>query len=155
MLSDEVVRRIARQLHERYLELNGEAAGPSAVAWDELSDETRDSNLSHAAHIETKLHAIGAEVVLQEAADEQFAFSSSEVEELAIMEHERWMADRLEHGYQRGAERTDSTHPDLVPWESLSAEARQKDIDFVVYVPKLLADCGFGIRRTEEVPPAR
>ncbi len=131
-----------------YLELNGEAAGPSAVDWHELSDETRNSNLSHVAHTETKLQAIGAEVVLLEAADSQFAFSRSEVEELAIMEHERWMVNRLEHGYERGAERTDSTHPDLVPWQNLSIEAKQKDIDFVVYFPKLLADCGFGISRT-------
>ncbi|MEM9656376.1 MAG: RyR domain-containing protein [Actinomycetota bacterium] len=155
MFSDEVVLRIARRLHERYLELNGKTVGPSAVAWDALSDETRDSNLSHAAHIETKLHAIGAEVVPRDAADEQFAFTGAEVEQLAIMEHERWMANRLEHGYERGANRTDSTHPDLVAWERLSAEARKKDIDFVVYIPKLLADCGFGIRRTEGAPPAR
>lgn len=147
MLTDQQLLQIARMLHDRYLALYGLEGGPSAVAWEELPEETRDSNLSHAAHIETKLRAIGAEVVEGEAADQQFEFSKAELEELAVMEHERWMTNRSAHGYVRADPRTELTHPDLVPWDDLSNDARQKDIDFVLFIPAVLRSCGLGIRR--------
>ena len=61
--------------------------------------------------------------------------------QLAEMEHNRWMAERLLAGwrYAPGTKNLDTkTSPSLVPWEQLPAIEQDKDRDTIRNIPTLL-----------------
>jgi hypothetical protein len=51
------------------------------------------------------------------------------MEILTKIEHRRWIAERIAHGWRYGPMRDDRQmlHPDMVPYESLSNAAKEKD----------------------------
>jgi hypothetical protein len=56
-----------------------------------------------ADHIATKLEAVRCHIVPLTALEgDAFAFAPAEVEQLAEMEHERWVAERRAQGWTRG-----------------------------------------------------
>jgi hypothetical protein len=73
----------------------------------------------------------------------RFEFDDEEVQLLARLEHDRWVGDRMALGYAHGPGRRGRMHPDLVPWEELTDEARAKDVATVRGIPALLDSVGF------------
>ena len=117
-----------------------------------LPNETyRRSNRDLAFDIGAKLRRV--DCAIEPMADWDapvFVFSFDELELLARLEHERWSADRRRDGWVYGPERTaeKKLHPDLVPWEQLSEDVRDKDREAVRLIPGLLATyAGFSIVR--------
>jgi hypothetical protein len=118
--------------------------------WDTLDESYKQSNRHQADHIGTKLRAIQCGLKPWIAHSEQdFSFTESEIEIMARLEHERWMKEKQAQGWQYGKTRNDEEkiHPDLVPWESLSEEAKKKNKESVEQIPHLLARAGFQIYR--------
>jgi RyR domain-containing protein len=74
---------------------------------------------------------------------------------LARLEHERWMRERRAHGFFHARHRLGRGHPDLVPWEQLSDEAREKTMQSIRDLPRLLARAGFEILRLGSAPRRR
>ena len=164
--STQVTERLARAfhgtyagaIHEAYVEAaldKGEAPGsrPSLRPWEELPEEFRESNRAQARHVGEKLAAIGCLMVPIFDPALTFAFDDDEVQLLARLEHERWMAERTALGYVYGPLREGRFHPDLAPWEELSDEARAKDLEAVRSIPAMLAGEGFQVLRVA-VPDA-
>jgi hypothetical protein len=118
--------------------------------WEELPDDLRQANLAQAAHIGTKLDAIDCVVVPESGTAPDFAFSEAEIELLAEMEHRRWAQERQAQGYVYGPNREGKQHPDLVDWQYLSENARDKDRDAIRELPGILRQAGFQILR---LPP--
>ena len=148
----QVTERFARAIHESYVAeclANGEAplSRPALRPWDELPEELRESNRDQALHTAEKLAVIGC--VMVPAFDESSAFQyfEDEVLLLAHMEHERWMHERKRGNSVYGPRREGPFHPDLVPWDRLSAEARQKDVNAVRDIPQVLAEAGYQVIR--------
>lgn len=69
---------------------------------------------------------------------------------MAKVEHRRWMADRIERGWRFGQTRDDRLmfHPDLVPYEALSDNGREKDRNAVRTLAHLFEKQGFAIVRS-------
>jgi voltage-gated potassium channel Kch len=155
LLLDSTNEILARAHHEDFLrhELaagHTAATNSSIVPWDELPEEKRESSRQAVDHIPVKLHAVGCDVEPMTDWDaELFEFTPAEIETLAEMEHERWMAERTRGGYTYGPIRDDvaHTHPDLLPWGSLSEEAKDKDRTFIRGLPAYLAGVGFQVIR--------
>lgn len=152
-LSERITDSLARAVHRRYLRdqlaLGQNPRGnPSLVDWDDLPDTLRDANRASAGDIERKLAMVGCRMEPSLEAV-PFAFEPEEVERLAIAEHERWMAERHEDGWRRGAQRDNQRklHPDLRPWAELGEVERQKDRNVVLALPEILADAGYRIVR--------
>jgi hypothetical protein len=147
--------QLARAIHQAYLD-NCRARGDSPSVnksmrpWEELPDDIKQANLAQAAHLSTKLDAIDCTVIPESAALPGFAFTSAEIELLAHMEHDRWMAERHAQGYTYGPDRVGKQHPDLVDWQYLSESAGEKDRDAVRELPAILRQAGFQILR---LPP--
>lgn len=75
--------------------------------------------------------------------------SAEDTERMAELEHERWMAERLDDGWTYGPIRNNDelVHPDLVPWLELPEERREIDRQFVAERPAMLARVGIQIYR--------
>lgn len=146
---------VARAIHEGYREDQAgrkPAGDPAMAEWDALPSHLQESNRRQAEHIFAKLRAIGCTV--HEVADreiELIAFTAEEIERMAEIEHDRWVAERLEDGWTPGAERDvlKKVSPYLVSWEELPEDAREWDREAVRRIPELLAAVGLEVRRRQ------
>ena len=147
---------IARAIHEDYVRHQREARqttilNPSLVEWDDLPEDLKESNRHQAAHIETKMKAIGCGIrpmTNWEAAS--FTFKPEEIEQLAKLEHERWCAERRRQGWSYTPGPKDihkNISPHLISWDELPEEIREHDRNMVRGLPSFLAQAGFHIYR--------
>jgi hypothetical protein len=143
---------LARAIHQTYLDeqrASGATAAtnPSMVPWEQLSDSLKESNRDQAAHIGTKLAAIGCGIApLTDWDADKITFTNAEVELLAEMEHDRWVNQRRADGWTPGpkdiaAKKT----PYLVPWNELSDEVKEWDRQAVRGIPAFLARAGYEV----------
>jgi hypothetical protein len=150
---------IARAFHEDYVQAElakglTRDTNPSLLPWEELNEDMKDSNRSEAKHTLAKLNAIGCNIAMTGALDDQlFEFVPEEIELMAKMEHERYVKERLARGWRYGPIRDTrrKTNPTLIPWEQLSEEEKEKDRISVRNIPKLLSMVGFQIYRFRKV----
>lgn len=146
---------LAQAMHEDYLRhelAKGRQLGsrPAMRRWDDLPDDFKEANRAQADCLAERLSAFGYRIApLTDWEAERFEFSAEEIEGMSRMEHERWCAERHRQGWKHGADRDDDRklHPDLVPWEGLSEEAREKDRVMVRDLPAFLAKAGFQVER--------
>jgi hypothetical protein len=155
-MEDDLAEWLARTCHQRYLtDQFAQGATPSEspalVPWEQLAEEYRAANRDQAADVGRKLAAIGCVLCLRQAGGPGFEFRSGEVDRLAELEHGRWMAERLRHGWALGPVRDEARrlHPALVSWSELPEAQREKDRQVVRGLPSMLADAGLAIVRAE------
>lgn len=128
----------ARKAHAAYIQQRKEAgkydpADESMRDWNELPARTRDENRNQVANTQHKLAALRAAGFELVPASEPVPADALPVEPvieaLAELEHNRWMADKLLHGF-RYAPVTDKParqHSLLVPYAALAEEAKEQD----------------------------
>jgi hypothetical protein len=160
LLGETRSEKLAKAIHAEYLMdqiRRGETpeGNPAMVPWDDLPEDLKESNRRQADHDRVKLRTIGC-VADPPAADgrEPAGFLDEEVERMAVMEHDRWVAERRFEGwtYAEGDKSIElKTTPYLVPWGELSEEVRGYDRNTVEALPKRFAEAGLVIyRRTED-----
>jgi hypothetical protein len=134
------LRAMAKVVQDRF---NVTVGGQDA--FDDLSPGFQASNIDVAAHAAVKIDAIGyrARPTRRDEAAAILTPSREQVEMLARMEHNRWIAERLASGWRFGDKQLekvgDTTHENrrrrsLVPWEQLIAmqpREVEKDTDQV------------------------
>jgi voltage-gated potassium channel Kch len=138
---------LARALHRTYLNAHPDRApeaDPVRRPWAQLPETLRESNRDHAAHIGIKLAAVGRSIgPLTDWDAAGRPFTDDEVEVMARLEHDRWVAERRRGGWRPGPRDPQRrTTPYLVPWEELAEEIREYDRLFVRQLPRLLASVG-------------
>lgn len=149
---------LAQAIHQGYVQ-DQLAAGktvvdnPSMRAWHRLSDHLKNSNRKQADHIDVKLKMIGCE--LQAKPDgfiSVLEFTESEIERLALVEHQRWLDQQRISGWTWGEQKDEvrRTNPNIVAWEELTEEVRCYNHDCIRRIPKVLARADFEILRTDE-----
>ena len=146
---------LARAIHEDYVRSEQEKGStpqtnPSMVPWEELPESLRESNRAQAEHIRVILQAIGCDIAITNDWDVQpFLFSPEEVDLMAKMEHERFVEERLRDGFKYGPVKDlkRKTNPNLVSWDELPNEEKNKDRNSVRKLPALLARARFQIYR--------
>ena len=132
----------------------------------------RSANLGVAAHTIIKLAHLGYRLQPGQGDGHRLEISEGELEVLARMEHNRWMAQKLLEGLSPGvgspdgfwdasltdraemlgAMARDSRRATLVPWgEQLDPRDRLKDLVQVQALPAILARAGFELVRPGEV----
>lgn len=157
LIGDDLVERLARVIHESYVvarRRHGE--GPvddrAMVPWERLPETLRRENRAQAEDIGRKLRELGCTLSPRVGPDTEYALADSDIERLAVLEHERWLADRVAAGWRYADDRDDDRrlHPALVGWETLRADMRERNHDAIRDLPAILADAGFRIVRVRQ-----
>jgi glycine/D-amino acid oxidase-like deaminating enzyme len=159
LLRSGVNEQIAQANHAQYLRTQ-RALGdtlqdnPTLVEWDELPESLKQSNRLFADGVGAKLAAAGAHLVPASLTPRHhFEFRPDELEEMAKLEHDRWVSDLRGQGWRRTEGEKDperKLHPLLRPWEELSEAERDKDRMAVRELPDMLLRAGFEIYRGDE-----
>ncbi|WP_231987404.1 NAD-binding protein [Mycobacterium sp. E2238] len=141
---------IAHAIHRRWC-AEQLASGKPAPPWSELDESRKDSSRAQARHIAVKLRSVGCDLApLRDWDASEFAFSTDEVETLAVAEHDRWMAERLADGWSLGEKDIENKRtPYLVAFSDLPDDVADYDRVFVREIPALLASAGLQIIRTQ------
>jgi len=156
---------LARELHEAYLKGLDEqqiADGGDLVlaAWDDLQEDSKEKNRKQADRIALILDKHDyriAPLTDWKMADTIFSAKddAEKVEAMARMEHEMWCQEMLADDWQHGSIRSKKhkTNPALVSWETLRGDGTKnsdefnKNIKFILDLPKVLARAGFQIEQ--------
>jgi hypothetical protein len=153
ILFERMVEPLAQAIHDEYLEHVKPGPGsqnpPMAIPWNNLPEEFKESNRNQAREIRKKLRAVNCGIMTKSMKVDRkvSAFTDTQVELLAKMEHDRWMKEKQQNKWVLGKKRDNNKkeHPDLKPWEMLSEKAKDKDRNAVRIIPKLLQEAEFGI----------
>ncbi|TFH54037.1 MAG: hypothetical protein E4G89_00565 [Methanothrix sp.] len=104
---------------------------PAHKPWDILPEGIRESNRLAADHLAIKLRAIGYRIDIPEKSGAVESFSDTG-NTLAMMEHERWCAERWLEGWRLGTrDDTGKVHNDLKSWDELTDGEKYIDQNFV------------------------
>ena len=120
--------------------------------FDQLSSHLKLANIRQARSIPRKLNMIGCELAaLSDKREAITKFSEEEVLDLAIYEHDEWCEEKIGQGWTYGEVRDDDNliHDCLVPWDDLTPEVQQYDIDPVENIPNLVDKIGLKIVRSK------
>jgi hypothetical protein len=152
--------KFAIDIHNAYVELikeknatqpdlsvdNGNKEIPEELKpWDELPEDFRESNRQQAVHMYFKLRACGFEIA--DIEDERPAiegFENSLFDALAMMEHDRWVAERKVNNWKFGdpSVKANRINKNITDWDKLEPHIQQYDYDSVARIPKLLKKVG-------------
>jgi hypothetical protein len=146
--------RIAIAIHDRWRQ-DQLAQSKDAPTWRELDESRKESNRAQARDIPAKLQSIGCAIApLRDWGTPDFAFSAEELEILAVAEHKRWIAERLESGWRLGDKDVAKKFtPYLIPFDKLTKEIADYDRDAVLEIPAALALIDLRVARRQPAEP--
>ena len=164
------VEKIAIQTHNQYVETTrrqhdemiarGEEPDEAFMkkynelcSFEELTPQLKIANIRQARSIPGKLDLIGCEIATEDDEREAISeFTEDEVLDLAIREHDEWCKEKEGTGWIYGEEKDleNLVTPYLVPWEDLTPEIQQYDIDPVLNIPNLMKSLGLKVVRTKQ-----
>jgi hypothetical protein len=122
----------------------------SLLPYSKLPEEEKEQNRFNVRDIANKLARGGYLMRPARSHEQPFNFPEDALDALSKMEHERWINEKLNAGWQF-AEKTDKAkklHQALVPWEKLPKNEKDKDREMVRGIPMILARAGFAIEKT-------
>ena len=141
-------KELAKISHEMYLEAEL-AKTPNkdlqaVTHWEDLSETYKKSNIAQIQFHVERFKDFNVGIRQKSYDNNQFAFMDEDLLKLAIAEHERWCKERIADGWVYGEKRDNEKkrHPSLIPWEELSQEEKQKDVDVIQRIPTLFDRIG-------------
>ena len=138
---------LAKAIHEDYCEkARGYGDTPETnsalVPWENLPPGLQSANLAQADDLPYKLRSLGYEIVEAGGVPAtEIRLDPALVEPLSVLEHDRWMAEKIRSGWTYAPVRDNAKfhHPLLVPYDDLPEREKVKDRDTVRNIPNLLA----------------
>lgn len=155
LIEHEMLDAFARSIHAAYIHdmahTPAEGRGERVPAdWDNLPEDVKDSNRQQADHISIKLRAVDCTThPACGTGQASFAFSDGDIEVMARMEHNRWVAERLLSGWTAASHKnlTLRQTPYLVPWDELPDDIKALDRVPARNIPQYLALMGKEVQR--------
>jgi hypothetical protein len=118
------------------------------LPYKDLPEEKKEQNRENVRDIANKLTHLGYMMKPIHGQAGLFQFSKDELDKLAMLEHERWMAAKLKKGWKYGESTSDEqkTNLGLIAWADLPSSEKDKDLDLVRGIPDILAQAGYTIK---------
>jgi hypothetical protein len=154
----DLLEKLAEAFHEVFCEdlrAKGWTYGPvtredkkehsSLKPYAELSEDEKEQNRNNVRDIPNKLAIVGYIMLPARSGETPAQFQKDEVEKLAEEEHERWRRQKLDARWQPGKQtvKAKKIHKDLVDWEKLPEEEREKDRVLVRGISRIIAKAGY------------
>ena len=120
----------------------------SLVPFAALSPHKQEKNRAAVRDIPNKLASFGYAIVPMRNNEHTVEFQIPELQEMAKLEHERWMDAKLKDGWKYAPQtnKEKKVHALLVDWEQLSKEKKDKERSLVAEnIPRLLKEAGYTI----------
>lgn len=155
LLLDGVTAQLSELIYETWRK-NRIDQGKTEVENEYLNQADKDartaalrSSLHQARHTLPKLRRVGCTIRrAAPGATPLFKFCDAEIKLLARLEHDRWNDERLLDGWELGkTERRLQIHENLMPWDCITVEIQQYDVESVESLPEVLRQVGFEIVR--------
>ena len=160
-LEGETLEKMAAAAHEVFCEgLKGYIYGPitdekkkthsSLLPYNELSEDEKEQNRANVRDIANKLTIVDYVMRPARSNEPPFDFPGDDLEELAEMEHERYIRQKLAAGWKY-AEKTDKAkkmNSTLIEWGKLPEAEKAKDRALVRGIPVILARAGYAIEKS-------
>ena len=136
------LRRMAKAVHEMY---GGD------TSWEELEAAMRASNEDAAAHGDIKLDALKWQAAPRGPADAPPTLPGPVPDDVAWMEHNRWMGERLAAGWRYGERRGEGDVGNrrrvaFRVWETLPPSEREKDVRQVEQLAGMYFAAGYVLK---------
>lgn len=171
-LADEkLVEALAPLVHAAYLQSVEHDRGDREWAWsqwNDLDEKVKEDNRANVRDMLRKLSSRGYAAVPARACQVPPEFTAADIEEMAQMEHMRWMLAKVEDDWTWGPKRDKEKklNPAICPWDVLTEEElallprrlvdamgegplseinRQVDRDVVSCIPEMLAEFGYAM----------
>jgi hypothetical protein len=164
-LNDDIVEKLAKACHEVFyesLKVKHYKYAPatnlqkrehsSYLPYAELPENEKEQNRANVRDIPDKMSAAGYVMVPFRSNDHRDEFTPDEVEKLAILEHERYVKQKLADGwkYARITNKTKKLHQALLDWDKLPESEKEKDRLLVRGIPRILAKAGYNMVKIGE-----
>jgi len=140
---DPLIDKIARVIHKQYL-IFASPSGPTAVSWNVLPEQYKESNRGQALDIPFKLRMIGYDVGKANSGFRQV--SEDELNEhldiLAEIEHKRWCVEKIVEGWKHGEilDETEHIHDQLKSYGELDDVFKNYNRNFAKNIPLFLRE---------------
>jgi hypothetical protein len=157
-LDKDLLEKLAEAFHEMFCEelyAKGWTYGPatregkkehsSLRPYSQLSEDDKEQNRDNVRDIPNKLASVGYVMLPARSSEAPAKFLSDEIEKLAEAEHNRWMQEKLDTGWQYAAttDKARKLHRRLVSWRELSENDKDKDRALVRGIPRIIAKAGY------------
>lgn len=119
--------------------------------WEGLPQDLKYSNMMQAISIPDKLAAIGCHIGTESEGTAVESFNDGEILKMAMMEHDRWVAERESNGWVYGPQKDVDRRisPYIAPWEEIPEEIQRYDVETVENIIPLLKRLGLKVLRDE------
>lgn len=146
------IEKIAIQIHEEYRRTSGkDPSSPSMKPWNDLDEVYKNSNREQAKQIPEKLRTKNYDFMpITTEGKSTFKFSEKEIEDLSVMEHERFVKEKLDNGWKQDSTVKESDpdkkiSPWLIDWDDLPENIKEYDRVAIRNIPNILEKAGFEI----------
>jgi hypothetical protein len=139
----EKIESLARAIYEKNIDSD------NTMPWQEISEEIKNSIRHQAKNIPNALLKINYDVVSVKEIEAFIEFTSKELEILAKNEYKSWYKYRKKAGWRYGEVKDNikKIDPELVAWDNLSSDNKNKIYKMVKTWPEILAKSNFKIER--------
>ena len=122
--------------------------------WEGLPQDLKYSNMSQAISIPDKLNAIGCHIGAEGQGTAVSSFTPEETLMMAMMEHDRWRAERESNGWIWGPQKDveNRISPYIADWDKIPESIQKYDIEAVENIIPLLDGIGLKVLRNERGP---
>lgn len=138
-IHSQTINQIAKAIHAHYQNDGHSHSDASALeSWHRLPEYIKEANRVAAENLELKLAII--QKVGRSTNEKHEEVIERYIEPLSKMEHNRWMAEKVLQGWAYGpnTDKRTFTHKNIVPWDDLTEEEKDKDSTQVRATLKLL-----------------
>jgi len=162
VLTPDLIDNLAETAHEIYGETKkaegfvfgpekneAKKTNPWLIPYAQLPEGAKEANRANVRAIPQKLAAAGYIMIPARSNQPAPEFSGAELEKLARLEHEIWMAAKHAAGFEPGhptpAEPKRNEY--LVEWEKLDETVKDIDRGLIKNIPRILARAGYAIEK--------
>jgi hypothetical protein len=162
VLTPETLDKLGAAAHEIYCETKkaeGFAYGPEKsqekktspllVSYAELPEWAKEANRVNVRTVPHKLAAAGYIMIPARNNQPALEFPGDDLEKLARLEHDLWMAAKIAAGFRLGMPTAEDPKRNeyLVDWEKLDEATRNIDRSLIKGIPRILARAGYAIEK--------